>query len=78
MRQYLRQALYDALASLGDSNRYIVIYHIQKEYGIRLAGAEYPSIAEIKSVLESIFGEAAEFIVDRFDEELQKYAIPVS
>ena len=79
MKQYIRQALYDALAPLGDSNRYIVIYHIQKDYGMRFSDAENtPSVAEVKSALESIFGAAARVLVERFENELQKYVIPVN
>ena len=78
MRQYFRQAIYNALAPLGETNRSIVIYHLQKDYGLRFAeGGNSPSIEEIEMALESVFGSAAMVFVARFEQELQKYLLPI-
>ena len=75
-RQYVRQAVFDALEPLGEFNRHVVIYHLQKEYGIRFAeGPQSPTIPDIESALKSVFGLAARFFIKRFEEQLQKYPL---
>lgn len=77
MRECLRHALYDALSELGDHNRDAVIFHLQKDYGIRFVDECFPSVAEIELALRVTLGIASRIFIERFEMELKKYAIPV-
>ena len=74
MKECLRRALYDALVDLGDHNRNLVIYHIQKEHGIRFTGGRYPTIPEMEEALYLMIGSSSRFFINRFRQELEKYA----
>ena len=75
MRQYLREALFNALSGLGNKNREMVLCHLQKQYAIRFVAGEYPTAPEIKAALNETFGSAAHVFVTRFEEELEKYPV---
>ena len=76
LKEYYRRALFDALADLGDQNRALVIYHLQKEHGIKFIEGQYPSIQEIQNALELTIGSSSRIFIDRFRRELEKFAIP--
>ena len=77
MRAYLRQALFDALAELGNDNREMVLCYLQKEHKIRFTAGSNPSVEEIKSALQETFGSSARIFVGKFEKELEKYPIPL-
>lgn len=75
MKRYLRQAIFDALADLGEQNRELVIYHLQKDYEIRFADGCCPSVAEIELALRSALGSASNIFIKKFEMELGKHPI---
>lgn len=75
MKRYLRQAIFDALADLGDQNRELVIYHLQKDYGIKFADGCCPTVAEIELALRLALGSASNIFIKRFEMELEKHPI---
>jgi hypothetical protein len=77
MKEYLRRALFDALSDLGEQNRALVIYHIQKNHGIRFTGGYCPTVAQIESALRQTVGRAARIFIERFEKELEKYTLSI-
>lgn len=77
MKEFLRRALFDALADLGEQNRTFVIYHLQKSCGIRFTEGYCPTIDEIEQALQLTLGAASGILIKRFESELEKYALPV-
>jgi hypothetical protein len=78
MKEYFRRALFDALAELGEHNRDAVLYYLQKDYRIRFVVEYCPSVAEIELALRLTLGSASRIFIERFEMELQKYAIPIN
>lgn len=76
MKEYLRRAIFDALSELGDQNRDFVIYHMQQDYGIRFTWGYCPTVAQIESALQLTLGAASRVVLERFEKELEKYAMP--
>jgi hypothetical protein len=77
MKEYLRRAIFDALSDLGGQNRELVIYHMQQDYAIRFTQGRCPTVAEIELALRLTLGTASRVFIERFEKELEKYAIPV-
>lgn len=77
MKEYLRRALFDSLSDRGEQNRNCVIHHIQKHYEIRFTEGYCPRVDEIELALQLTLGAAGRIFIKRFEEELEKYAIPV-
>jgi hypothetical protein len=77
MKEYLRRALFDALSDLGEQNRTFVIYHIQKDYGIRFTERYCPTVLDIESALQHTFGSAAGIFIKQFERELEKYTLSI-
>ena len=77
MRQYLREALFNALEGLGKKNREMVLCHLQKQYGIRFVSGKYPTALEIRAALNETFGSAALVFVKRFEEELEMHPVAI-
>jgi hypothetical protein len=76
MKEYLRRAIFDALADLGDQNRNLIIYHMQQDYGIRFTWGYCPTVAQIESALQLTLGDTSRIFIKRFESELEKYVIP--
>jgi hypothetical protein len=50
----------------------LLLFYLSKEHGISVCWPEGPTRDKIVEALESIFGQGANILVDKFDSELKK------
>lgn len=70
MKETLRNALYNALLEFGEGQRMVIIFLLQKDYGIRFVEGYLPSLNEIEYALREILGASAEQIISRMEKEM--------
>jgi hypothetical protein len=70
MKTILRDALYNALSEFGEGQRMVIIFMLQRDYGIRFIDVEQPSLNEMEAALRDILGTYAENIIKKMEKEL--------
>lgn len=70
MKTIVRNAVYNALSEFGEGQRMVIIFLLQRDYGIRFIEEEQSSLNEIEAALPDILGAYAEKIIKKIEKEL--------
>jgi hypothetical protein len=75
MNDQVGVSLHEALSILSDETHAAAVFMLEKNCNVRISGPCVSSIAEIEGALRTIFGDAAQVLIQRMAESKQEKSI---